>query len=127
MIVDDHSRGSEAGVESSPGENLSLRQIARAAVIVFGFGISLTGLVLIVELFNAVYAAVFTDSGSLAQAFEKWRQIVVPAGIEEGHYDKIFPLTTVLVFVTMSVPVLFLSWLATKVIMLGIKVVGVKA
>ena len=78
------------------------------------------------SLFLAVYAAVFTDSGSLAQAFEKWRQIVVPAGIEEGHYDKIFSLTTVLGFVTMSVPVLFLSWLATKVIMLGIKVVGVK-
>ena len=33
---------------------------------------------------------------------------------------------TVLVFVIMSFPVLFLSWLATKVIVLGIKVVGVK-
>lgn len=62
----------------------------------------------------------------VAQAFGKWRQIGGPAGIEEGHYDKIVPLMTVLVFVIMSFPVLFLSWLATKVIVLGIKVVGVK-
>ena len=108
------------------GEDISLAQIARGGVMIFGFLITLTGIFLIVSLFSAVYGMAFSDAGGLKEIFEKWREIIVPSGVEPDQYDKSFPVTTVLTFAAMSVPVLFLAWLATKVLTIGIKVASLK-
>ena len=104
------------------GGDLSLAQIARAGVMIFGFVITLIGIVLLVFLFSAVYGMVFSDAGGLKEIFEKWREIIVPEGVEPGHYDNNFPVTSVLTFAAMALPVLFLAWLGKKVLTIGIKV-----
>lgn len=108
------------------GGDLSLTQIARAGVMVFGFVITLVGIFLLVSLFSAVYGMVFNDAGGLKEIFEKWRELFVPEGVEQGHYDNTFPVTTVLAFAAMAIPVLFLAWLGTRVLTIGIKVASLK-
>ncbi|MHC4092901.1 MAG: hypothetical protein ACYSVY_21945, partial [Planctomycetota bacterium] len=58
------------------------------------------------------YEIVFSDANGLKEAFEMWRQIIVPEGVEPGEYDRFFPVTTVLTYGAMALPVLFLAWLA---------------
>ncbi|GEM_PF-6497121 len=110
----------------SAGNGVSLGQVSRAGVMLFGFGITLIGIFLLVSLFNAVFIAVFDDASTLEHVFEKWRGIIIPEGIEPERYDNFFPTTTVLAFMAMSFPVLFLSWLATKILLTGIKVASLK-
>ena len=106
--------------------DVSLAQIARAGVMVFGFLVTLVGIFLLVSLFTAVYGMAFNDADGLKEVFEKWREIIVPEGVEPGHYDNTFPVTTVLAFAAMAIPVLFLAWLGTRVLTIGIKVASLK-
>jgi hypothetical protein len=112
--------------DRTDGDDFSLAQIARAGVMVFGFVITLIGILLLVSLFSAVYGMAFNDADGFKEVFEKWREIIVPEGVEPGHYDDAFPVTTVLAFTAMALPVLFLGWLATRVLTIGIKVASLK-
>ena len=116
----------QRGTRQTDGNDLSLAQIARAGVMIFGFAIMMIGIVLFVSLFNAVYHVIFDDANNLEEIFHKWRAMIVPKEMEPGHYDKIFPTTTVLTFVALFVPVLFLSALAGKILTIGAKVARLK-
>ena len=116
----------ERHVGGSAGNGISLVQVARAGIMLLGFGITLVGIFLLVSLFNAVFIAVFDDASTLEHVFEKWRGIIIPEGIEPDRYGTFFPTTTVLAFGAMSFPALFLSWLATKILLTGIKVASLK-
>jgi hypothetical protein len=124
--VPNHDDPFQRHPRGSADNGVSLVQVARAGVMLFGFGITLVGIFLLVSLFNAVFIAVFDDASTLEHVFEKWRGIIIPEGIEPERYDNFFPTTTVLAFMAMSFPVLFLSWLATKILLTGIKVASLK-
>jgi hypothetical protein len=107
-------------------DDLSFTQIARAGVMVFGLVVALTGILLLVTLFSAVYGSVFSDAGGLKDIFQQWRDIIIPEGVDGSRYDTVFPVTTVLTLAAMTGPVLFLTWLATKVLYIGVKVASLK-
>ena len=106
--------------------NISLTQIARVGILALGFGITLVGIYLITTLFYAVFNIVFDDASGPKLIFETWRDIIVPEGIEPGHYDHSYPITTLLTFLSMSFPVLFLAWLATSILKIGVTIARFK-
>jgi len=106
--------------------NISLAQIARVGILALGFGITIVGIILVITLFYAVFNIVFADASGLKAIFETWRDIIVPKGIDPGHYDHSFPITTLLTFLSMSFPVLFLAWLATSILKIGVTIARFK-
>lgn len=106
--------------------NTSLALISRVGILALGFGITLVGIVLVITLFYAVFNIVFDDASGLKAIFETWRDIIVPEGIEPGHYDHSYPITTLLTFLSMSIPVLFLAWLATSILKIGVTIARFK-
>jgi hypothetical protein len=118
----DHDKPVERRGRRTDDSDVSLAQMARAGVMIFGFVITLVGIILLVVLFSAVYGMAFNDAGGLKEVFEKWREIIVPEGVEPGYYDNNFPVTSALTFAAMALPVLFLAWLGKTVLTIGIKV-----
>ena len=106
--------------------NISLAQIVRVGILALGFGITIVGIILVITLFYAVFNIVFADASGLKAIFETWRDIIVPEGIDPGHYDHSFPITTLLTFLSMSFPVLFLAWLATSILKIGVTIARFK-
>jgi hypothetical protein len=107
-------------------DDFSLAQIARAGVMLFGFVITLTGIVLIILLFNSVHGLIFNDAGGLEEIFEKWQDIIIPDGADPTQYDETFPVSSTLTLIALAFPVLFLGRLATKVLTIGIKIATIK-
>ena len=56
-----------------------------------GIGITLIGITLLVTLFNGGYHIVLDNTNGLETIFQGWCKLVVPEGIELGHYDQFFP------------------------------------
>ena len=126
MIVEIQAKMVKSEIDQTGASDFSIEKIADAIVMALGIGITLIGITLLVTLFNGVYHIVFDNTDGLETIFQGWRKLVVPEGIELGHYDQFFPTTTAMAFIAMAFPVFFLAWLAGKILTLGVRVASLR-